>query len=223
MDRPTLVLTTYQSGRVTAEAAQKAGMEFDLGIFDEAHKTTGNKDSLFSHLLYEANVKIKRRIFMTATERHYRGTSDRIASMDDPNLYGDTFELLTFKEAIESSPPLLSDYRILILTVTRNEVAELIDRNLFFRPDKGKWDDEIEARILTSVVALRKVIQENNIRHSVSFHSTIRRADIFRELKIALAKPFPNTASWRIFTSPPETRPPIAAVRWSDSRLPKAV
>ena len=30
---------------------------------------------------------------MTATERHYRGQSNEIVSMDDPEIYGDTFEL----------------------------------------------------------------------------------------------------------------------------------
>ena len=191
-DRPTLVLTTYQSGKVTAEAVQEAGMEFDLAIFDEAHKTTGKKGSLFSHLLYEANIKIKRRIFMTATERHYRGSSDRMASMDDPDLYGETFEQLSFKQAIEASPPLLSDYRILILTVTHDEVAALIDKNLFVRPDKGKWDDDIEARILTSVVALRKAIREYKIRHSMSFHSTISRAKAFWEAQDSFGEAFPE-------------------------------
>ena len=36
---------------------------------------------------------------MTATERHYKGESDDIVSMSDPNLYGETFEMLSFKRA----------------------------------------------------------------------------------------------------------------------------
>jgi predicted helicase len=43
---------------------------------DEAHKTVGKKGSLFSHLLFDENIHIKRRIFMTATERHYKGLSE---------------------------------------------------------------------------------------------------------------------------------------------------
>ena len=82
-------------------------MTFDLGIMDEAHKTTGKKDSPFSHLLHDKNIRIKRRIFMTATERRYRGRSEQIASMDDPQLYGETFEMLSFKKALESKPPIL--------------------------------------------------------------------------------------------------------------------
>lgn len=44
----TVVFTTYQSGQATAEAARKSRTVFDIGIFDEAHKTVGKKDSLFS-------------------------------------------------------------------------------------------------------------------------------------------------------------------------------
>ncbi len=88
---------------------------------DEAHKTVGKRGSLFAHLLFEKNIKIRKRVFMTATERLYRGKSDEIASMDDFELYGDTFELLSFKEALECDPPILSDYRIVTLFVTRDE------------------------------------------------------------------------------------------------------
>ena len=67
-----VVFSTYQSGRVIAEAARKSGTCFDLGVFDEAHKTVGAKQKLFSHLLFEENIKISCRIFMTATERFYQ-------------------------------------------------------------------------------------------------------------------------------------------------------
>ncbi|MBI4698243.1 MAG: DEAD/DEAH box helicase family protein, partial [Nitrospirae bacterium] len=51
----TVVFTTYQSGRAAAEAARKSNTLFDIGIFDEAHKTVGKKDSLFSYLLHDKN------------------------------------------------------------------------------------------------------------------------------------------------------------------------
>ena len=75
-----------------AKAAKKANRSFDLGIMDEAHKTVGRKDKMFAHLLHEKNIKIKKRLFMTATERQFIGSSDEIASMDDPDIYGETFE-----------------------------------------------------------------------------------------------------------------------------------
>ena len=52
-----VVFTTYQSGKVIAKAAKKEKTNFDLGIMDEAHKTVGKGERLFSHLLYEKNIK----------------------------------------------------------------------------------------------------------------------------------------------------------------------
>ena len=38
---PKIVFTTYQSSDKLATAARRAGIKFDLGILDEAHKTVG--------------------------------------------------------------------------------------------------------------------------------------------------------------------------------------
>jgi len=69
-----IVFTTYQSGKVTAQGAK--GFKFDLGIMDEAHKTVGLGSKAMAHLIHEKNIKIKRRLFMTATERLFRGDKD---------------------------------------------------------------------------------------------------------------------------------------------------
>jgi superfamily II DNA or RNA helicase len=187
----TVVFTTYQSGEAIAKAAQSAKVSFDLGVMDEAHKTVGAKDKLFSHLLHDKNLPIDRRIFMTATERRYQGQSDQILSMDDPATYGDTFHLLTFKKALERHPPILSDYQIVTLLVSRDEVAELVRQNLFVRPDKGAWSGEVEAEMLAALVALRKAMQKYPIRHAVSFHSSIRRAALFKAHNDAFTTAFP--------------------------------
>jgi superfamily II DNA or RNA helicase len=176
----TVVFTTYQSGEAIAKAARRKKVSFDLGIMDEAHKTVGAKDKLFSHLLYDKNLPIRRRIFMTATERRYQGESDQILSMDASEIYGETFHLLTFKQALECKPTILSDYKIVTILVSRDEVKELVRKNVFVRPDKGRWDQEIEAEMLAALVALRKAMRKHPIHHAVSFHSSIRRAEVFR-------------------------------------------
>jgi superfamily II DNA or RNA helicase len=188
----TVVFTTYQSGAAIAEAARRAKFRFDLGIMDEAHKTVGARDKLFSHLLHDKNLPIRRRIFMTATERRYQGESDQILSMDDPKIYGDTFHLLTFKRALDYKPPILSDYKIVTILVSRADVAELIRKNIFLRPDKGRWDREIEAEMLAALVALRKAMQKHPIRHAVSFHSSIHRAEVFKAHNDAFTRAFPG-------------------------------
>lgn len=177
----TVVFSTYQSGKITAAATQKSNVIFDLGIFDEAHKTVGKKGALFSHLLYDENISIKRRIFMTATERRYRGRSDEIASMDDPTIYGDDFEVLSFKEALEANPPILSDYKIITVVITRAEIAAMIENNIIIADKNKQWSDDMEAEMLAAVIALRKAMQLHPIRHAVSFHSSIKRSKLFQQ------------------------------------------
>ena len=123
----TIIFSTYQSGKTIAEACKMARHRFDLGIMDEAHKTVGDKDKLFSHLLFDNNIPVDKRIFMTATERRYAGASDTVLSMDDVEVYGDTFTQLSFKEAIEIG--ILSDYKIVTLFISNEEVKKLINEN----------------------------------------------------------------------------------------------
>lgn len=185
-----VVFTTYQSGQALSAAARKAKFRFDLGIMDEAHKTVGDGEKLFSHLLHDRNLPIGSRVFMTATERRYQGRGDKILSMEDPAIYGETFHLLSFKAALEQKPPILCDYRIVTIMVSREEVAEMVRKNAFVRPKKGPWDRGMESEMLASLVALRKAMQKHPIRHAVSFHGSIRKAEHFAEQNLAFNKAF---------------------------------
>jgi superfamily II DNA or RNA helicase len=195
----TVVFTTYQSGEALSKAARSARFRFDLGIMDEAHKTVGDSGKLFSHLLHDENLPIRRRIFMTATERRYAGQSDEVLSMENPAIYGETFHLLSFKRALEYRPPILSDYKIVSIAVSREEVADLIRKNVFVRPDRGRWSKEIEADMLASLIALRKAIAKHPIRHAVSFHSSIQRAELFKAHNDAFSRAFPKYGGLETF------------------------
>jgi predicted helicase len=48
-----IIFSTYQSGKVISLASRQTDTTYDVGILDEAHKTVGRKDSLFSHLLFD--------------------------------------------------------------------------------------------------------------------------------------------------------------------------
>lgn len=175
-----VVFTTYQSGRLIAEISKKLKYSFDLGIFDEAHKTVGSDKKLFSHLLFEENISIKKRIFMTATERFYRGSKDDIISMDNYDIYGETFTQMSFKEAIELG--LLTDYKVITIDVKKSEIAEFIRQNNLVQLN-NKWGKETEARSLASMLALRKAMKRFPIKNAVSFHSSIDKAIRNKELQ----------------------------------------
>ena len=169
-----IVFTTYQSGRLVAEIAKQEGIAFDLAILDEAHKTVGSTGKLFSHLLFDQNIEIRKRIFMTATERFYSGTKDDIVSMDDPDVYGEVFTQMTFKEAIDQQ--LLTDYKVITIDVAKKEIADFIRENKLVELD-SKWGTETEARSLAAMIALRKAMKALPIRNAVSFHSSIAKAE----------------------------------------------
>jgi len=179
-DEEIIVFTTYQSGRIIAEISKNLNYSFDLAIFDEAHKTVGSDKKLFSLLLFEENISIQKRIFMTATERFYRGSKDDIISMDDFDIYGDTFTQMSFKEAIELG--LLTDYKVITIDVKKSEIADFIKQNNLVQLN-NKWKKETEARSLASMLALRKAMKQFPIKNAVSFHSSIEKAIRNKELQ----------------------------------------
>ncbi len=189
-NKKTVIFTTYQSGKTIAEAAKIAKAKFDLGIMDEAHKTVGDQGKLFSYLLFDKNIKIDKRIFMTATERRYAGSSENILSMDDVEVYGETFTQMPFKEAINEG--ILSDYKIITLFISDKEVKEIIEKNAFVKPEGKEWDKETEARTLASMVALRKAMKQFPIHHAVTFHSSIKKAEAFEQSQTLFSKAFPQ-------------------------------
>lgn len=168
-----ILFTTYQSGRIVGEACQKMNFTFDLGIYDEAHKTVGAEKKLFSYLLFDENIRVQKRIFMTATERFYRGSKDDIISMDDEDIYGETFARMSFKEAIDLG--LLTDYKVITIEVSKAEIADFIKKNHLVQTNE-KWNKDTEARSLASMLALRKAMDRYPIRNAVSFHSSIDKA-----------------------------------------------
>ncbi|MFH2066497.1 MAG: DEAD/DEAH box helicase family protein [Pseudomonadota bacterium] len=194
-----IVFTTYQSGKVIAEASEMSNTKYDFGIFDEAHKTVGRKDKLFSYLLHDENITISKRLFMTATERRYVGNSENIISMHDYHIFGDTIELLSFKEALEYDPPILSDYKILTIVVDELEIERLIRSNKYVYSDKIEIDKEMEAEMLASVIALRKAQNKYPIKHMVSFHRTIKRSQIFKKIQDSFSVSFPEYGELETF------------------------
>lgn len=205
-NQPKVIFTTYQSARMLGEAvrrmtargpsplagrgARRAGWGFDLGILDEAHKTVGASDKLFSYLLDDKNVKIRRRIFMTATERRYRGSSDDIVSMDDEKLFGDTFDHMSFAQAVKDH--VLSDYKIVTLAISNRDIAEAVKDNSLSK-------DGVEARSYAALVALRKAMQKYPIHHAVSFHGSIAKAEEFKKQQDVFSQQHPEFAALETF------------------------
>ena len=190
-----IVFTTYQSGKVTAAGAK--GFTFDLGIMDEAHKTVGLGSKPMAHLIHQKNIKIKHRLFMTATERLFRGDKEEYLSMDDPRDYGDLIYQLSFKEAIEAKPPIIADYKIITFGISEPEIEAVYQDNKFIQIKKEI--DDIKAREFATALALRKAIKKLGIKNAISFHSSIRRANNFKAQQELISKVYPEYGNLKAF------------------------
>lgn len=156
-DGMTVVFSTYQSIDVISEAQQfyinnftnkdeifqsedenKKGI-FDLVICDEAHRTTGvtlsgQDESSFVKVHDNNFIKARKRIYMTATPRLYSDETKTkasqndaiLASMDDEAIYGAEIYRIGFGEAVDRN--LLSDYKVLVLTVGDKDISPLMQR-----------------------------------------------------------------------------------------------
>lgn len=137
-----VVFSTYQSIQVVSDAQRKGLDPFDLIVCDEAHRTTGANEatgnlfdqSAFTKVHDNAIVSAYKRIYMTATPKLYgdkakvqaKKESYEISSMDDESKFGPVFYRLTFGRAVDEG--LLTDYRVIVLTVSEDVVSEVYQR-----------------------------------------------------------------------------------------------
>jgi superfamily II DNA or RNA helicase len=189
-----IVFTTYHSSATLAAAAQRAKVAFDLIIFDEAHRTAGASTNPFATLLPDEALEARYRLFMTATERKIDGAVD-VYSMDEhEDIYGKRFFTMTYKEAIEAG--IISDYKILTVVVSDEEITSYIDENRLL--DLHRDLHEAEARAIATGIALKKMVRQHGITHALSFHSSIKAADNFREQQDVLNCLQPTTENFHI-------------------------
>jgi predicted helicase len=173
-----VVFSTYHSIEVisTAQKKHKLG-EFDLIICDEAHRTTGatfesELESAFVRVHDQKFIKADKRLYMTATPRIYaniakaKAIQENIAlcSMDDEEIYGQQLHLITFSEAVELD--LLSDYKVVVLTIDEDHVSERLQDLLKDDNNQLKVDDA--ARIIGCWKALSKQGLAEELKGDVS-------------------------------------------------------
>ena len=153
----TVIFSTYQSIDVVKEAIDRYGREVDLIICDEAHRTTGlvlkdKAESSFTKVHKNEYIRAKKRLYMTATPRLYSANikvkakeNDRIdvlCSMDDVEWYGKEFHRLTFNEAVAQG--LLADYKVLVLTVSEDDIPEGIRENIKANYTRASENDKLK-------------------------------------------------------------------------------
>ena len=200
-DGMTVVFSTYQSIEVIAKA-QKALSEvypeyaqFDLIICDEAHRTTGAKladedESAFTKVHDNTFIKAKKRLYMTATPRLYKQDDKSKAaqaeatlwSMDEPAQFGEEMYRIGFGEAVRLE--LLTDYKVLILTLSENDVPPSIQKMISNGESEIKINDL--PKLIGCINALSKQVlgdegllkstDPNPMKRAIAFCSTIKNS-----------------------------------------------
>jgi superfamily II DNA or RNA helicase len=176
-DGVNVIFSTYQSAEVVAEGLK--GQAVDLGIFDEAHKTTGDKKGLFAFGLSDKNIRIKKRLFLTATPRHYKlNKRDKdgdfqVVSMNDESVYGKVSYRLPFSAAVAAG--IIVPYKVIISVSLNREV----DAELLRRGSTRVRRDEINAKWVANQIALKRAIEKTGASKIITFHSRVNLAEEF--------------------------------------------
>ena len=184
------IFSTYQSSGRIAEAMKMSEFDnFDLIIFDEAHRTSAKGASgteMMQIALHDAHILASKRLFMTATERiqtpqvqaFLEKHGNESYSMDDESLYGKAFHRLTFGRAIELK--LIADYRIVLAFYESQgeDVDKLLESIVEVNQIKNKlnWESVFQASMLA------KALDAGEVNKVITFQNLVDRAIAFAEL-----------------------------------------
>jgi superfamily II DNA or RNA helicase len=169
-----LIFCTYQSSDLLCSAVRKND-RIDFGVFDEAHRTAGKIGSLFSSVLRNERIFIKKRLFMTATPRVYtRGplsALELVYSMDDERHYGKICAQLSFSKAIALG--IICDYKVVVSAITSGALSP---ENMEGQPVENVTMDARTIAIRESMV---KAVEKYGVKKIISYHATIDKAHEF--------------------------------------------
>lgn len=235
----TVVFSTYQSIEVIAEA-QTALLNvgrvsnpsnvinsfgvFDLIICDEAHRTTGvtladDDESAFVKVHNNDFLKAKKRLYMTATPRLFSDDSKSkaaqneavLCSMDDESIYGEEIYRIGFGEAVNQG--LLSDYKVLILTVSEDDMTAPVQKMVADSANEINADDA--SKLIGCINALSKKILGDEGILKESDPEPMRRAVAFcQNIKISekTTRTFNETKNIYFESLPTEAREELVSV-----------
>src|SRR5262249_30005434 len=173
-----VIFSTYQSSHVVSQGVRGLAL-FDVAIFDEAHKTTGPQGGSFAHSLKDENMRIGKRLFFTATPRHYdirhrdKEGDFRVVSMDDEAIYGPRAYTLTFGSAARQG--IICNYKVVISVVDGQEVNEFALKHGITLVE----GDLIRARWVANQIAVERAVEKTGAKRAITFHSRVSSAKVF--------------------------------------------
>lgn len=122
INEPIFIVTTYTSCFLIDNI-----FEFDFKIGDEAHHLVGLENENTKNYKLFHNIKAKKTLFMTATEKSIDNkTNKTVYSMDNTNVFGDYLDTKSVHWAIENKK--ITDFILLILSNTEDQIDIIINK-----------------------------------------------------------------------------------------------
>jgi len=172
-----IFISTYHSSQKFND------LNFDICIFDEAHRTAGLKvESLFK--LHLENKLLENKLFLTATTKEYIDGDEEYYSMDDEQIYGKIIACVSAKKAKELNR--ICNYNI--ITIELKPIEMYFNINEFFTENNiteekiRKRLDEIKDKYLMCALGLFETIKQRKIKHVITFHDYIINCIFFRTI-----------------------------------------
>jgi len=156
------IITTYHSCNLLLHIP-----EIDFKIGDEAHHLTGIfKDSDKNFLLFH-QIKSKKTLFMTATERII---DMEIYSMENEEKFGKIIDSKSVKWAIENKK--ITDFVVIIIKNTEDEFRKII-RQLRIK------DINVEL-LISAFVTLKSIEKYSDLNHMLIYTNSTSNAEIVK-------------------------------------------
>ncbi|MBD3797461.1 MAG: DEAD/DEAH box helicase family protein [Campylobacterales bacterium] len=167
-----VIFSTYHSSRILGEAFSQTKRSADLALYDEAHKTASSNDSYYNYSLDDENIKILKRLFMTATPKHKnvldKEHDELLFSMNNPERYGEVVEQYSIRKAIDEG--VVVPYKIIVSIVDDEEVEAIRAKNT---SDTLK---NMDLKKAAKIIALSKSVEKYNIKKGLVFAERISRS-----------------------------------------------
>ena len=200
-----------EAHRTTGAGIEGIAMDAKKGRGRRATADATPKDttSYFHAIHNNKHIRARKRLYTTATPRVYnrrvraavKTKSEKYAkdfevySMDDESKYGKDLHRLKFSDAITQG--LLSDYKVVVLTVTEGEAAKAIEAVHGEAPNLselnidntakmiGCWralrDPEADSLVVGSDTTKTKRLRRHPLQRAIAFSSTIRDSQRFKD------------------------------------------
>lgn len=171
-----VVFGTYQSSHQLATHSAILP-EWDLIVFDEAHRAAGAPKSKFSTAVNNDLVPARKRFFATATPLIANmGTRGDGADMNDTTRFGDRVYSYSHQKAVEEG--FINDFKVMVIAVTDADLMGYAEKEEMLTLPTGAM---VEVQEAAAAIAIAKAGRENPLKATLTYHRNIERSENFSE------------------------------------------